>query len=110
MHVHRTTQGDKGRCDADYARTDNTIVLDFKYANSRSKKSSLVTIRMMRPPCEQCRHFIPSAIPKMSGHCAKFKAQRPELKHTHEFVFFARLDPTLCGEHGRHFEPKKSDE
>lgn len=46
----------------------------------------------------------------MSGHCAKFKAQRPELKHTHEFVFFARLDPTLCGEHGRHFEPKKSDE
>jgi hypothetical protein len=64
---------------------------------------------MMRPACEQCKHFIPSMIPKMSGHCAKFRARRPELKH--EFVFMARLDHTLCGENGRYFEPKKkSDE
>jgi hypothetical protein len=59
---------------------------------------------MMRPPCEQCKHFIPSAIPKMSGYCAKFKAQRPEIKH--EYVFMARLDHRLCGEGGRYFEPK----
>lgn len=61
---------------------------------------------MMRPACEQCKHFIPSMVPKMSGHCAKFRARRPEIKY--EFVFMARLDHTLCGENGRYFEPKKS--
>jgi len=63
---------------------------------------------MMRPPCEQCKHFIPSAIPKMSGYCAKFKAQRPEIKH--EYVFMARLDHHLCGENGCYFEPKPDAE
>lgn len=108
MHVPSSKQTDDGRWDTDFARTNDSVILDFKYANSRHKKSSPVTHRMMRPSCEQCKHFIPSAIPRMSGHCAKFRAQRPELKHANEFVFFARLDPTLCGESGRHFEPKKA--
>ena len=65
---------------------------------------------MLNPPCENCKYFIPSLFPRMSGHCKRFKAHSPEAKHQNEYVFIARIDHTLCGESGRHFKPKEPDE
>jgi hypothetical protein len=60
---------------------------------------------MLSPPCESCKYFVPSSMARMSGHCKRFKAHSPDSKHQHEYVFVARIDPTLCGEFGRYFTP-----
>jgi hypothetical protein len=60
---------------------------------------------MLSPPCNQCKFYVPSVNPKLSGYCTRFMAMRPEQKTPpYEFAFVARMDRTLCGDDGRLFE------
>lgn len=64
---------------------------------------------MLNPLCNQCKFYVPSVNPKMSGYCTRFMAIRPDQKTRYEFAFIARMDYMMCGQNGRLFV-KKEDE
>lgn len=65
---------------------------------------------MLNPPCNQCKFYVPSVNPKLSGYCTRFIAMRPEQKMPpHEFAFIARMHNTMCGDDGRLFEKTDGD-
>ena len=64
---------------------------------------------MLNPQCNQCKFYVPSVNPKMSGYCTRFMATRPDQKTRYEFAFIARMDHMMCGQNGRLFV-KKEDE